>query len=1739
MNTSGSGQEYISINIDNTQAKDKAKETADSFSNIGKSAEQAGKQMDNAVERLGKQAAAQSRYIEELNNQYSEQKKRIAELDRQIISHKELQELNRKEVEELNKQYKQAKETQGEWAANTKYIKAQLNDAREGYKMETDAIKALNLEKQKAAQQAKDLQSESKRESDSLKDTTRQIKQAKEEAAKIPSVNEQIANSMKTVAKLSAGYLSVKQAKAFLDTATKIRGELELTQTQLQGLFGGQGGAQIFSGAKDIAMKSGLYSTAGLTQAAETLNIYGEQTENIIPMLREFGDVAMGNEQKLNSLATAFGRVQMEGKLSSLTLRTMVNAGFNPLNEIARTTGQSMDSLRQKMRNGEITITQVRDAFKTATAEGGKYYGMTEKLGSGIKAEQERLQLMIKQVYAKWGEQHESLILSSIKLKQWVVQNIGEIAKWLGVLIGTYGTYKTAVITLNAVEAIQAAGYVRKIRLLRLMAVAQAALNAVMMMNPYVLAATALGALTATVIAFTKKSTVAADATEAWNRREQEMAEAHQKRKDKMNALLQKIKDETTSEYERQGALQELQRILPSVFKKFKKWADLQTNIAQATAAANEELQKQNIIEGGNARYGKDSQLLKDLKQYREAISKSRNASEKERTKILLIKRHPYLFTNSKSEARQMQANPESYKLMGFKSQGTFESNWHFVNSLIKTTEENITKGLKNTESKLSTIWDAALPQKSIKQINDMAVFYANEIKKIDQDNKQRTRIITKRTATGTTTSEQIIPANSPRDYIEFKNAQGRVVRITRDEAKRRLDTLKREQNAYQFNAGRDFLQEAKNNLKKAQQEQQNIVKNRKSYRTSTAYEQALEQSRRKIEDAEAVVKRRSVDSSLTKSDTKATHNAARLEAEQTKARERMAEEDRRYQLEREKQARENGYNTQQAEIDGMQEGEAKKLQQAKLNHQKQIDELKEQERQLYEQKVQHAKNLWEADPQNKDASFWSAHARNSKTGTVAGITPLTEEETAGITAKRLSEEKRYSKEIQDIMQASIASMNEYIKDYGSFEERRLAIANDFNAKIEQATTQGERYGLQAQLDNALSDLDFEQAKKQINWESVFGNLGTLTLQQLNTVKQQLRAMLNDSSLTIDQYKDAAEQIDKVNTAIINAENKVQSALGLIIPTVEERRRIERDVADATERQRDAMLQSNIIASTLDTQRMMTSRRLGAMGISVGQQDITASMAGELLNKVGSKFGFDSSQYKEIEDALAKVAKSERAVVDANEKAVTVTITLTDAQNRLKIFSEDFNKKLRGVADVVSIVANNLGSLPKLFEQIGIDMTGQFGKGISDIAEAGQQASQAMQDLISGNFVGAAAGGIGAVKSVLSGYNNIFGLGIGKGNVAEVRQLTERLSKSNDALRTSIDGLKDAIKSEHGINTINDTRKALEAQNRINENSRNILEAQMRYQGAHHSNAKKWRMTPGQYSQINQVLTEYTQRHPDAETKVNRVYSLDDILKLTPEQMNEIRTRRADVWTAMLGQGKYDKSEYWEAYADHAGEIEEITKTLREKLTGITFESMHDDFVDKLMDMETKAEDFTKDINRLFAKSLLNFAIGTQLDARMKKWWQSWADTMEKQGGKLTETQIDNMRREYEAYVEEGMQIRETVFNITGFNETGKYNQDSSKSVLEGVTQDQIQELNGRMASVQINLDKIAMQIQADYERNGNQIATMQDIRNIMDDLLDMQYQGIEHLQKIEVYTSELPAIRQDIGRIKKQTARL
>jgi tape measure domain-containing protein len=121
------------------------------------------------------------------------------------------------------------------------------------------------------------------------------------------------------------------------------------------------------------------FSQSDLIDNAKLLLNFGVNAKDVTDTLSRLGDVASGNSEKLHSLTLAFAQVSSAGKLNGQDLLQMINAGFNPLQEIAAKTGKSMAVLRKEMEAGRIGIDQVKGAFVAATSEGGRFYQMNQK----------------------------------------------------------------------------------------------------------------------------------------------------------------------------------------------------------------------------------------------------------------------------------------------------------------------------------------------------------------------------------------------------------------------------------------------------------------------------------------------------------------------------------------------------------------------------------------------------------------------------------------------------------------------------------------------------------------------------------------------------------------------------------------------------------------------------------------------------------------------------------------------------------------------------------------------------------------------------------------------------------------------------------------------------------------------------------------------------------------------------------------------------------------------------------------------------------------------------------------------------------------------------------------------------------------------------------------------------------------------------------------------------------------
>lgn len=177
------------------------------------------------------------------------------------------------------------------------------------------------------------------------------------------------------------------------------------------------------------------------------------ELEKVMPMLKSIGDISMGNRERFNSLTLAFSQMSATGKLMGQDLLQMINAGFNPLTEISAKTGKAMSTLKEEMSAGSVSAKMVEDAFKSATAEGGRFHGMLGRQSKTLRGSLSNLQGAFTDMLNDFGKSSEGIIAGGVNAAYEMVKNYRETAEALLALIATAGVYKAALIAETAMQA--------------------------------------------------------------------------------------------------------------------------------------------------------------------------------------------------------------------------------------------------------------------------------------------------------------------------------------------------------------------------------------------------------------------------------------------------------------------------------------------------------------------------------------------------------------------------------------------------------------------------------------------------------------------------------------------------------------------------------------------------------------------------------------------------------------------------------------------------------------------------------------------------------------------------------------------------------------------------------------------------------------------------------------------------------------------------------------------------------------------------------------------------------------------------------------------------------------------------------------------------------------------------------------------------------------------------------------
>ena len=198
--------------------------------------------------------------------------------------------------------------------------------------------------------------------------------------------------------------------------ALKLASDAEQATISFEVMMGSASKAKMMLAELKAYADTSSFGVAGANAAAQRLMNYNIQAQDVMPTIRMLGDVAAGDADKFDRLATAFGQTSSTGRLMGSDLLQFINAGFNPLQEISKKTGESMTQLKKRMEDGGISALEVRDAFVAATSEGGRFYGMTERQAGTVAGKFSTMKDAASTALRGLGE----AMMTNLNIKGWI-----------------------------------------------------------------------------------------------------------------------------------------------------------------------------------------------------------------------------------------------------------------------------------------------------------------------------------------------------------------------------------------------------------------------------------------------------------------------------------------------------------------------------------------------------------------------------------------------------------------------------------------------------------------------------------------------------------------------------------------------------------------------------------------------------------------------------------------------------------------------------------------------------------------------------------------------------------------------------------------------------------------------------------------------------------------------------------------------------------------------------------------------------------------------------------------------------------------------------------------------------------------------------------------------------------------------------------------------------------------------
>lgn len=828
----------------------------------------------------------------------------------------------------------------------------------------------------------------------------------KDDAKDVAETNKGIAISWKKALAVIGG---AGVLKALGSEIIRVRGEFQAADTAIQTLLGSKEKADVLMKQVREYAKISPLEFSDVTKATQMMLGFNIEAEKVPRYLQAIGDVSMGDTQRFSSLTLAFSQMSAAGKLMGQDLNQMINAGFNPLQQISEKTGKSIATLKEEMSKGAISAEMVQQAFIDATSAGGKFYNMSENASKTINGQLSMMQDAMDAAFNELGQKSEGVIMDGIQMTTSLIENYETVGKVLVGLVTTYGAYRTAVMLAIMATSKHTIAEVALTNARVLARKAQLALNAAMLTNPYVLLATAVIGLGAAMWAFHDSTTAAEKAQKRFDEQKKQSIKKEQEHKQRLEELISTLQNEYTSSMDRVKAMDAIKNEYPALFQKY---IDEKGHIRDLIALwkeYNEEAGKRNVEEN-KINYNNSNKLIDE---YEQVIGLWKRFGE-----------DPNFHKNSLNESEKQLADKYKNETL----------------STLKSKLDEERNVLRNYQKEVRSD-ELAQWQLDLKKNTDVQL-------KVELDEMKRLQ-----------------QARKNNKWYSLNVGVGSLKGATTEsELQNRIDILESELKSRKTSTYQEDYEAAKKAWEDAKKKLSEIEKDKSKF-TSKQYEEAKERketAEKKYKDLGGIT-----GSSLTKQENQAKKETEKLRKQQEGIRsqnDKISEIERKQAIQRKRQAEDMEMEISQSEIDAMTEGAEKKRMQRELDNWKEIQSLKRQKEDMIQAVIQAEKEIFDAQEELKakeNNKYQKKTFDSSKvdTGKISSIWDTIIENTS-------------KKQLDDKIRDQEASWNEYLIKFGNYQQKRLAIIEKYDKAIKEAETAGDAAILMKEKANALDDFD-------------------------------------------------------------------------------------------------------------------------------------------------------------------------------------------------------------------------------------------------------------------------------------------------------------------------------------------------------------------------------------------------------------------------------------------------------------------------------------------------------------------------------------------------------------------------------------------------------------------------------------------------------------------------------------------